>query len=76
MRGTAPSPMDAGKSAARKYRFPCGHVEATKPVDARRRVTIRVAWVGCPRCNVVAIVVAPKRSKHAGSSHCNHRRLL
>jgi len=76
MRGTAPSPMNAKQSAARNYRFPCGHVEAAKPVDARRRVTIRVAWVGCPRCNVVAIVVAPKPSKRARSSHRNRRRLL
>jgi hypothetical protein len=74
MRGTAPNPMDAGKSAARNYRFPCGHVEAAKSVDARRRVTIRVAWVGCPRCNVVAIVVAPKKS--ARSSRSKVRRLL
>ena len=36
MRGTAPSPMNAKQSAARNYRFPCGHVEAAKPVDARR----------------------------------------
>jgi hypothetical protein len=68
--------MDAGKSAARNYRFPCGHVEAAKSVDARRRVTIRVAWVGCPRCNVVAIVVAPKPSKRARSSRHNCRRVL
>jgi hypothetical protein len=74
MRGTAPNPMDAGKSAARNYRFPCGHVEAAKSVDARRRVNIRVAWVGCPRCNVVAIVVAPKKS--ARSSRSKVRRLL
>jgi len=74
MRGTARSPMDAGKLAARNYRFPCGHVEAAKSVDTRRRVTIRVAWVGCPRCNVVAIVVAPKKS--ARSSRRNCRRLL
>ena len=51
-------------------------LEAAKPVDARRRVTIRVAWVGCPRCNVVAIVVAPKPSKRARSSRHNRRRLL
>ena len=76
MRGTAPSPMDAGKSAARKYRFPCGHVEAVKSVDARRRVTIRVAWVACPRCNVVAIVVAPKKSSRDRSSRHNRRRLV
>ena len=45
MRGTAPSPIDAKQAGARSYRFPCGHLEAAKPVDARRRVTIRVAWV-------------------------------
>jgi len=74
MRGTAPSPMNAGKSAAPSYRFPCGHLEAAKPVDARRRVTIRVAWVACPRCNVVAIVVAPKKSTRGRSSRHDRRR--
>ena len=42
------------------YRFPCGHVEAKKSADARRKLKARAAWLSCRRCNVVAIAVKPK----------------
>ena len=42
------------------YRFPCGHVEAKKSADGRRKVKARAAWLACRRCNVVAFTVKPK----------------
>lgn len=41
-------------------RFPCGHSEPETSVAGRvRRVVGRAVWVGCRRCNVVALACAP-----------------
>ena len=41
-------------------RFPCGHSEPETSVAGRvRKVAGRAVWVGCRRCNVVALACAP-----------------
>src|SRR5207247_956484 len=62
--------LERQPAAPHELRVQSGHVEGAKSVDARRSVTIGVAWVGCPRCNVGAIVVAPKKSARSSRRNC------
>jgi hypothetical protein len=51
---TARPPSSAGQ---RCLRFPCGHTEAEAAVASRLRERPGAVWVGCPRCNVIALTV-------------------
>jgi hypothetical protein len=49
----------AGAPASRrKVRFPCGHIETEAAMRRRVRTRRGAAWVGCPRCNTIALLSA------------------
>jgi len=39
-------------------RFPCGHVDSEAQLTGRLRERSNALWIGCPRCNVIAVAVA------------------
>ena len=45
---------------APEMKFPCGHLQNARAVGRRTRQTARAVWVACRRCNVIALVVAPR----------------
>lgn len=47
----------------RALRFPCGHTAAERRVAAGVRERPDAVWVRCPRCNLIAIVVARGRRR-------------
>ena len=42
----------------RLVRFPCGHTDAEARLAKTLRERKTSLWVGCPRCNVIALAVA------------------
>jgi len=52
------------RSGRRRFQFPCGHLEPEARVGDRVRRGVRAVWVGCRRCNVIALAM----SEDPGSS--------
>jgi hypothetical protein len=58
VRASQDKPASPPSSTSPLVRFPYGHVVSEAQLAARLRERRYALWIGCPRCNVIAVAVA------------------
>jgi hypothetical protein len=61
-------------SGRRPVRFPCGHTDLEHRVVRRLRERGNALWVGCARCNVIAISVVASTGRRPARRSARYNR--